>query len=341
MSFTNRLQRLQTGVASSEALLIADPDHIRYFTGFETLTPEREAFLIVTRKTALLCHGAFSPVSIQENLAHHPSISPTVMTAKLRELTKSENLKTLAIDKEAIFVSEYELLGSLSLEIKSLNTNRLWQLRMIKDVEEQGAIKKAVSITERGLEQTIGKLTAGMTEQEVETLLEQTFRDLGSDELAFPTIVAFGDHSALPHHQPTDRKLTKNTAVLIDCGARFNGYCSDLTRTVWFGDKPDEKFLEIEKIVKAAFSVAVSILEKPSCTAQMLDDAARNSISLAGFGKEFIHTTGHGLGLSIHETPSLNANNSQKILAGMAITIEPGVYLPGKFGYRYEETRVV
>ncbi|PIY80246.1 MAG: hypothetical protein COY80_04085 [Candidatus Pacebacteria bacterium CG_4_10_14_0_8_um_filter_42_14] len=341
MSFTERLQRLQLGVSSSEVLLIADPDHIRYFTGFVTLTPEREAFLIITKKTALLCHGAFSPVTSQKNLAHHPSISPSVMTAKLRELTEAEGLKTLALDKEAIFVSEYELFNALSLEIKTLNTGRLWQLRMIKDAEEQKAIKKAISITERGLKQTIGKLAVGMTELEVEKLLEQTFRDLGSEELAFPTIVAFANHSALPHHQPTDRKLTDNTAVLIDCGTRFDGYCSDLTRTVWFGDKPDDKFLEIEKIVKATFSVATSVLEKPDCTAQQLDEAARNSISLAGFGKEFIHTTGHGLGLSIHEPPSLNANNAQKILAGMAITIEPGIYLAGKFGYRYEETRVV
>ena len=340
MPFTDRLQRLQTEVASSDVLLIADPDHIRYFTGFVTLTSEREAFLLVSKKTALLCHGAFSPVSTQKKLSHHPSISPITLTAKIRELTEAENLKTLSLDKEAIFVSEYELLEAIGLEIKTLNSNMLWQLRMVKDAEELKSIKKAISITENGLKQTIGKLAIGMTELEVEKLLEQTFRDLGSDELAFPTIVAFADHSALPHHQPTNRKLIENVAVLIDCGAKVNGYCSDLTRTFWFGDKPNQEFLKIKKIVKAAFAIAEGVLKKPDCTAQMLDDAARNCITLAGFGKEFIHTTGHGLGLSIHEPPSLNANNSQKILPGMAVTIEPGIYLTGKFGYRYEETRV-
>ena len=132
--------------------------------------------------------------------------------------------------------------------------------------------------------------------------------------------------------------------ILIDLGATVNGYHGDMSRTVWFGKKPSPEFLKVEEVVKAAYQEAVSALKNrqgQQILAKDLDQAARGVITQAGYGKNFIHTTGHGLGLDIHENLSLNWNNEQPILPQMVITIEPGIYLEGKFGYRYENMVVV
>ncbi|NCN82440.1 MAG: M24 family metallopeptidase [Candidatus Pacebacteria bacterium] len=334
-SFNNRITTLQKTITPGSAVLLADPQHIRYLTGFESLAPgEREAFLVMTNDSATLLYASFSPVEKQSIIEYVPKCSVAAVLEKIPPIT------SLAADLQALTATEYQALKKSSLTLSSWNSEALWQQRMRKDKQELALISHAVEITKNVLEQILATLAVGMTEHDVRRNLDAQLLLAGADGTAFPTIVAFGENSALPHHQPTDKKLEKEMAVLIDCGAQVAGYCADMTRTVWFGDTPDPEFVKIDAIVHQAFGAAQVALKQEKPTAKSIDTAARQIISEAGYGQQFIHTTGHGLGLSIHEPPSLSARNEQLIKASMVITIEPGIYLTGKFGVRFEETQI-
>ncbi|MGC8867628.1 MAG: M24 family metallopeptidase, partial [Elusimicrobiales bacterium] len=153
---------------------------------------------------------------------------------------------------------------------------------------------------------------------------------------SFDTIVAFGENSALPHHETSERKLRRNEAVLIDFGCIYHRYCSDMTRTFFYG-KPTEEFLKVYKTVELAQKKGIEAV-KEGVLSDEIDKICRQTISEHGYGQYFIHGTGHGVGLDIHEDPTLNPKTSIKLLQGMTITIEPGIYLYGKFGVRIEDT---
>lgn len=329
----NRITTLQKTISPGFAVLLADPQHIRYLTGFQSLAPgEREAFLVMTNDSATLLYASFSPVEKQSIIEYVPKCSVAAVLEKIPSITN------LAADLQALTATEYQALKKSSLTLSPWNFEALWQQRMHKDKQELVLISRAVEITKNVLEQILSALTVDMTEHDVRRNLDAQLLLAGADGTAFPTIVAFGENSALPHHQPTDKKLEKEMAVLIDCGAQVAGCCADMTRTVWFGGTPDPEFVKIDAIVHQAFETAKTALRKEKPTAESIDIAARKVIADAGYGQQFIHTTGHGLGLSIHEPPSLSARNEQVIEPGMVITIEPGIYLTGKFGVRFEET---
>ena len=332
-SCNNRIATLQKTISPGSAVLLADPQHIRYLSGFESLAPgEREAFLVLANVTAALFYASFSPV---EKLPAVEYIPKCTVAAVLEKIPSTTNL---AVDFKALTAAEYQVLEKSSLALTPWNAESLWQQRMHKDAQELARISRAVEITTRVLEQILSALTVGMTELDVRRQLDAQLLLAGADGTAFPTIVAFGEHSALPHHQPTDKKLEPEMAVLIDCGAQVQGYCADMTRTIWFGDTPDPEFVKIDPLVHQAFAAAQAALQQEKPTAKSIDAAARQIITKAGYGQNFIHTTGHGLGLSIHEPPSLSGRTEQAIESGMVITIEPGIYLQGRFGVRWEET---
>ena len=331
--YQNRVTKLRATLPPQAAVLVADPQHIRYLTGFESLAPgEREAFLLVANEQATLFYTSFSPVAQHSFLEYVAKCTISAVGEKLLPTT------ILAIDMQAITAAEYQELQRLSLTLTTWQADTLWQQRMHKDTQELEFIARAVTITKKVLEQTLATLSPGVSEQTVRRAIDANFLLAGADGAAFPTIVAFGEHAALPHHQPTEKELEPEMAVLIDCGVQIAGYCSDMTRTVWFGTHPDPEFSKIDALAHQAFTAAQTALQQNKPTAQMVDAAARQVISQAGYGEQFIHTTGHGLGLSIHEPPSLNARSEQVIEPGMVITIEPGIYLRGKFGVRFEET---
>lgn len=332
-SFEKRITAFQKSISPGSTMLLADPQHIRYLTGFESLAPcEREAFLVVTNERATLLYASFSPVKKVSSITYAPKCS---IAAVLEQLTSSTQL---VVDMQAVTAEEYQALQTAPHTLSKWDADKLWQQRMHKDAEELACITRAVEITKQVLEETLAKLQPGMTELDVRRQLDAQLLLAGADGTAFPSIVAFGEHSALPHHQPTEKALEENMAVLIDCGAQVQGYCGDMTRTIWFGDTPDPEFVKIDAVVHQAFDAAKAVLEQEKPTAKSIDAAARTVISDAGYGQNFIHTTGHGLGLSIHEPPSLSGRTEQAIEAGMVITIEPGIYLSGRFGIRFEET---
>lgn len=340
--YAHRCTALQKTLQAHQALLISNARDIAYFTGFFTLLPtEREAFLIITAKTAQLFYSAFCPVTKQPGITYHPTGSVAGLTEKIAQLP-SEGISMIGVDKTSLFVNEFEGLQKINgLDWEQLDKDKIWQLRRVKDKTEQDSIRKAADLTVQAYEAAHALLKTGMTELEIAVEIEFFIKRRGG-QLAFPIIVAFGEHSALPHHQPTNTKLTDKTVVLIDLGAQVDGYCADMTRTIWFGKNPSDEFKKIETIIRTAYAAAKNACAGSSGATQLMakdvDLAARHVIEEAGYGKTFIHTTGHGLGLDIHESPSLYKTQTTVLLPGMIITIEPGIYLEGNFGYRYENT---
>ncbi len=213
-------------------------------------------------------------------------------------------------------------------------------LRMHKDVIELDMMRTATRIAQDALRATLPELKAGITELEAASILIQNMLRLGSGgELPFQPIVAFGPNSANPHAEPTDRPLQEGDLALFDWGANYNGYFSDLTRTFTFGDV-DPELLKIAGLVEAA-NGAGRAASAPGVEAGDIDRATRAVIADAGYGEYFMHRTGHGLGLEVHEEPYIRDDNTQVMAPGMTFTVEPGIYLAGRGGVRIEDDVVI
>lgn len=369
-----RAIQLQEKLLPHQAFLISSPLDVQYFTQFQFLVPEeREAFFVVTKTGFYLIRASFSPLPTTEEIFFTvlENCKPAALAKHLKkivemsgvETTSAPQLTEILFDHSSLFVEELEAIKSelktiggenndagSSVVLSPFDRNLIWQQRMIKDKKEVEVMARAGQIIAEVMQKAIRAARAGMTEQDLAHFIDQELHSLGAEKPAFPTIVAFGANGAEPHYQPSATiQLQPNTPILIDAGAIFHNYRSDMTRTFWFGDQPSSQFLAIEKIVKDAYEAAFSFVQNrapsptspPRLTARDIDSAARKIINAAGYGDQFIHTTGHGIGLDIHEPPSLNWSNEMPIENGMTITIEPGIYLVGQFGYRHENTILV
>lgn len=212
-------------------------------------------------------------------------------------------------------------------------------LRVVKDDAEIDRLRRACAITVDALEETLAWVAPGRTERQVATLIERTMVDLGAEAPAFVSIVASGPNSAIPHHAPTDRVLTHGDLLKLDIGARVDGYHADLTRTVALGD-PGEELREVHAHVVVAQQRGVEAAVAGATTGEV-DAACRDHLASVGLADHFVHGTGHGVGLEIHEAPAVAKGASATLRPGTAITVEPGVYLPGRGGVRIEDTVVI
>ncbi|MCC6710899.1 MAG: M24 family metallopeptidase [Candidatus Pacebacteria bacterium] len=338
--YAQRLKVIQQQIEPGEAYLISKATDITHFTGFPQLVPEeREAFLCLTQQQAFLFHHSFSPtLSNFSELTYIPETSLN----KIHLTLQQEKITTLYLDEKTLFADEFKFLSQFFSDekLKKIEPQLILKSRLIKDELALAHQQTAGQIIAQVFDQLPQLLAVGLTEKQLTGKIVGLMMELGAESPAFPTIVAFGANGALPHHQPTDRKLLPNEAVLIDAGAKVNGYRSDMTRTLWFGNKPTPEFLKIEQIVKTAYDQATAIIQNGPQThlVKDIDDAARNYITQQGYGNEFIHTTGHGIGLEIHEYPSVSWFTKEPIEPNTTITIEPGIYLVGQFGYRFENT---
>ncbi|WP_209476591.1 M24 family metallopeptidase [Thermococcus stetteri] len=212
------------------------------------------------------------------------------------------------------------------------------ELRMRKDGEELRLMQKAAEVADRVFEEILSWDIVGMTEKELALKIELRIREL-SDGISFEPIVASGENGANPHHAPGDRKIRKGDMVILDYGAKWKGYCSDITRTIAIG-KPNEKLVEIYETVREAQENAFQRVRE-GIKAREVDRAARETIEKAGYGEYFTHRTGHGLGLDVHEEPYIGPDGEVVLERGMTFTIEPGIYVPGLGGVRIEDDVVV
>jgi Xaa-Pro dipeptidase len=212
------------------------------------------------------------------------------------------------------------------------------ELRLAKDRHELDAMRGAIEITERALHSLISQPLGGLTERQVASRLSQLMVDGGADGIAFVIVVA-GPNSADPHKEPSDRPIQTGDLVTIDCGAVWQGYPADITRTFAVGEIADELLVVYQTVLKA--NAAGKAAVKPGVAAQDVDRAARQAIRDAGYGTYFFHRTGHGLGIEVHEPPYIVEGNEQLLAPGMVFTVEPGVYIPGLGGVRIEDNVVV
>lgn len=337
--YAKRLRIIQKNISLNQAFLISKPTDITHLTGFPQLVPEeREALLCLTSKKAYLFHHSFSPT-----IPHFPELTyiPQTNLKRINQVLSTEKIETVQIDEQTLTAEEYKFFyNHFQEKLTTCAPEYFWQFRLEKDELALTYQQKAGKIIAQVLELIPKSFYEGITEKQLAGKIIGMMMEMGAEAPAFPTIVAFDEHGALPHHQPTDKKLKKETAVLIDAGARFHGYRSDMTRTFWFGENPESEFLSIEKIVKTAYKKATQVIKNgpENKIVKDIDDAARNYIETQGFAEEFVHTTGHGIGLDIHEPPSVSWSNTTPLKSNITFTIEPGIYLKNKFGYRFEDT---
>jgi Xaa-Pro aminopeptidase len=213
------------------------------------------------------------------------------------------------------------------------------KFREIKDEGEIEKMRYALHIAEKGLKQVIPQLKPGMTEIEAAWILERTLKEMGAQDLSFSTITATGTNSAKPHAVPSTEILKEGEPLLFDWGTLIERYCSDITRTFYLGKK-DDKFDEIFEIVKKAHDAGTAAV-KAGVSTREVDEAARNIIEKAGYGKYFGHGLGHGVGMAVHEAPRLSPLSDETLKEGMVVTIEPGIYIPEWGGIRLENMVVV
>jgi Xaa-Pro aminopeptidase len=242
-----------------------------------------------------------------------------------------------------IGVNSKEMTYSFGKKIdKKLNLNdiseTLADLRLKKDAGEIKNIRKSCHIASLAVEYAKKLLKPGLSEIDIYFKIEEFFAKNGVKQ-SFPTIVASGPNSALPHHVPTSRKIQKNDTVLIDLGCVYKGYCSDLTRTLYLG-KINKSQNEVYSLVKKAYLHAIKAVRNGTAS-KTIDFIARNVIEKGGYADKFIHTTGHGVGIEIHEQPRLSKIDKTILKTNMVVTVEPGIYLKGRFGVRIEDTLLV
>ena len=252
-----------------------------------------------------------------------------------------DNIKRIGIEVEKTTLGQYKDLQAVEgIEWVKLE-NAIAPFREAKNEEEIKLIRTAAAITDQAMMQVSKIMKPGMTEREVAWKLEVLMRESGAEGMAFPIIIASGPNGAMAHHNPSDKIIEDGEAVIVDMGARANGYNGDLTRTFFMGDGHDPRFVEIYDIVAEAQKAAIAGL-KAGVTGKSVDALARDVITNAGYGKEFGHSLGHGIGLDVHEGPRLSVYATDALIpSGAAVTIEPGIYIDGWGGVRIEDLALV
>lgn len=257
---------------------------------------------------------------------------------KMNKIIADKKIKKVGFEQDRLIYQEYiDLKDNLDAELVPV---LLDQMRISKTPQELKIIKKACAITDKAFDFIVDTIAVGMSEAELNIKLTQFVLDQGCEGMSFTTIVASGERGALPHGLPTDRIIQENDFVTIDFGVKYDGYCSDITRTVCMGENPDPKMLEIYNTVLAAQKKAIEAV-KPGVIGKDLDAVARDYISEAGYQEYFQHGLGHGVGLEIHEEPYLNTRSTYALSPGNIITVEPGIYVPELGGVRIEDDILV
>ncbi|MDI6895315.1 MAG: Xaa-Pro peptidase family protein [Bacillota bacterium] len=345
--FEKRYSHLQRKLAQEDirAGLITDPVNLYYLTGWRTNPHERFTGLLVPKsgRPALVVPTldveAAGVAWVSDIRGWKDGENPyEVLAGAARASRVMEG--SLAVEKASITLEMYEGVVEALKPARTLDLSRLLnQLRVIKGQDELELMQRAADIACKALDLVCQFIRPGVTEREIAHLLDETMRSFGADGPAFETIVLSGVRSALPHGRTGDRAIRAGDLVLIDFGAAYRGYLSDITRTFCVGPWPEDLSL-IYDAVLAAHDAAMDVVG-PGITMEEVDRAARRAIEERGFGSYFNHRTGHGLGLAIHEEPSFVEGNRQELEPGMVGTIEPGVYLPGVGGVRIEDEVVV
>lgn len=335
------LQQFSHSLGKGECALILSSVSRQYLTGFRS----SDGVLLVTRDKEILFLDSryFEMAQLAQyegRLSSALELKPGPFRAFFPEFVQREEIRTVFYEdremtcdalsryKDAFPVAEYAPLK-----------DRIESLRRIKREEEIEKIRAAQSLAEAAYTDILPRIEAGRTELEIAAELEYFMKRGGASAPSFDTICVSGARSSLPHGTPTDAPLTKNSFVTMDFGCVLDGYCSDMTRTVCLG-RADEEMRRVYETVLSAQLAALSSV-RSGMTGKAVDRIARDVIAEAGYGECFGHSLGHGIGLKVHEAPSFSPSFEGVITAGAVMSVEPGIYLPGKFGVRIEDLVVL
>jgi Xaa-Pro aminopeptidase len=343
MSVSHRVQQLRNLISTEnlDGVIISSASNRRFFSGFTGSA----GYLFVTLSKSLLLTD-FRYVNQAKRQSPEFEIQQLVGKRWVPQYAEECNVDQIGFEDQEMTVSTY---NAIQKTICDSQTNRpivlqrmgqsVDQLRSIKDPGEMELLKRAITITDQAYEEIRPRIKSGMTEKEIAWDLEMVMRNLGAEAMSFDIIVGSGPNAALPHHRADDTIVQDSHPLVIDMGARYEGYCADLTRTLMVGE-PDDQFQKIYDIVLRAQTEAKK-QAKPGMTGSDLDKIAREIISEAGYGNYFGHSLGHGVGLDVHESPNIGPNSKDILEEGMVFTIEPGIYIPIWGGIRIEDIVVM
>lgn len=316
------------------AFMVTRDDNRRYLSGFTG----DSGFLIITPQHAILstdsrfweqAEGQVSSFQIHRGKGRQHEMIKSAL-----ELSGSP--KRIGIESNVVTLAEFDIFQSVGADIEWVKTSGLVeQVRAIKEAAELVSIQKAIDLAAEGFNHLMKQIKPGMTELQAAWILEVYLREHGSEGLGFDSIIASGPNGAMAHHEPGNRVIQKNEPIIIDWGARVDGYRSDNTRTITLGDG-DAKYHEIYNLVNRAEENAIANV-RGGMTGKAADSLSRDIINTAGYGDNFGHSLGHGVGLAIHEEPRLSQLSEGVLPVGSVVTIEPAVYIPGWGGVRLED----
>ena len=346
----HRLTRLRACLQGQafDTFLVLRGENRRYlcgFTGEDGQFDESAGALFITPEQQLLATDSRYETQAQiEAPNFEVYVYEKGLASSLSEILRMLRTDRLGFESGRLSYLQFQRFQK-HIEKASLNTalvpteDLAEDLRMVKEPQEIEAIRKSLAICESVFERLLETLDVASREKELAWAIEKGLREAGANSIAFPPIVASGANAALPHAIPTDRAVRQSEPILFDWGARIDGYCSDISRTVVLGS-PDDTFKEVYRVVKDAQSMAIEAI-KPGMSTQAVDKIARDHIRVKGFNGYFGHALGHGIGLGIHEKPRLSPVRPMNLEVGMVTTVEPGIYIPGWGGVRLENMIVV
>ena len=323
-----------------DAALISAPENRRYLSGFTGSA----GYLFISGERAHLATD-FRYTEQAEAQAAHFNVEQ-VRTGSgwewLMTQLKESGARRVGFESQAMTVGVYNGLLEAIKEESELSGVSLVPVtdiaagqRVVKDAEELALLQRAIDASDLAMERVCPTIAEGMTEREVAWRMEMAMREAGADGISFDTIVASGPNGAMAHHMPTDRAIRRGEPIVIDMGARVGGYCSDITRTVVVGE-PDEMFYKVYDIVLSAQLTAINTV-RAGMTGEAADGLARDLIAEAGYGDNFGHSLGHGVGLAVHENPRVGPRSEEALELNTVFTVEPGIYLSGWGGIRIED----
>jgi Xaa-Pro aminopeptidase len=318
-----------------KALLVTKRENVHYLTGF---TGSAGAVLVASGRPLLITDFRYKLQAHKETSGTAVVIQKTDFPAAIREAASRAGVATLWFDESSLTLEGLKKLRKQGLTLKG-HRDLVSELRKRKDKQELVNIRKAISRAEESFRELKRYIRPGARERDLALMLEMLMREKGARKAAFDTIIASGSNGAMPHAAVTDRRIKKGDLVTIDFGAEADGYFCDITRTICVG-RPTARQREIHALVLSAQSAAIQSA-RPGVTCKAVDAAARDTIKKAGQGNNFGHGTGHGIGLMVHEGPSISPLSRDRVEQDMLFTVEPGVYIPGWGGVRIEDMVLV
>jgi Xaa-Pro aminopeptidase len=315
-----------------EGFLVTRQVNVRYLTGF---TGSNGQLLLTAGRALLFTDSRYEQQAAREAPDVDREIYPRAFHDRVAASVRDAGVERLGFESAGLTHKVFRQLEEAVDASLVPAEDEVERLRWVKEPEEIAEIQRAQGIADEAFERQAGKLVEGITERQVAFELEFAMRELGAEGVAFDTIAGFGENAAEPHHRPADRPLARGDVIKLDFGSVVSGYHSDMTRTVAFGEPPAE-IRRVHEVVRRAQEAGIDEI-RAGVAGGAPDRAARRVVEEAGYGERFGHSLGHGVGLEIHEGPTLRPDSSDVLPAGAVVTVEPGVYLPGVGGVRIED----